>query len=61
MILGFSGYLVFGQDRLMYRRVIFNLIFRFNHWARIRQNYEDHSSLRRIVCRFAGGRGLRPN
>jgi hypothetical protein len=54
MILGFSGYLVFGKDCLCikYRRAWFMSSVRFDHWARIRENYEDHSPLCCIVRRF---------
>ena len=29
-----------------------NSILRFDHWAGIRENHEDHTSLRGIVRRF---------
>jgi hypothetical protein len=53
MILGFSGYLIFGRDCLARMGgYCLNSILRFDHWAGIRENHEDYSSLRGIVCHF---------
>jgi hypothetical protein len=36
MILGFSGYLIFGQDVVLcIGGITFNSVLRFDHWARI--------------------------
>jgi hypothetical protein len=54
MILGFSGYLIFGKDCLAYsiEEHSFTSSVRVDHWARIRENYEDYSPLCCIVRRF---------
>jgi hypothetical protein len=53
MILGFSGYLVFGTIVFAYsiEERDFTSSVRFDHWARVRENYEDYTPLCCIVRR----------
>lgn len=54
MMLGFSGYLIFGKcarDKVLGAcyLIIIHSFHRFNHWIGIRQDHQHHPSLRHLV------------